>query len=118
MPEQIDPELLQKLADEYDTECQRRHDMGAEKYGPVRFLEVNSLQEAMNEIVDLANYARYTWMKFALMIHLDPSTESNLAGFEDEEGPVEVDQPTDNINSNQPIPDIKFFNPYRRERNR
>jgi hypothetical protein len=42
---------------------QRRHLMGEEQYGPIKFLEVNTLLEAMDEVVDLANYAMYTFMK-------------------------------------------------------
>lgn len=75
----IDPTILQKLSDEFDAVLQQRHIMGQEKYGPVKFLEVNSLEEAMAEVADLANYARYTWIKLALMAHLL-----------DKSGPVEV----------------------------
>lgn len=51
----------------YDEWCQRRHDMGAEKYGAVKFMEVNSIEEAMAEIVDMGNYARYTFIRLYLM---------------------------------------------------
>jgi hypothetical protein len=41
--------------------------MGAEKYGPVKFLEVDSLEMAMEEVIDLGNYARYTFIKLYLL---------------------------------------------------
>lgn len=111
MSEQIDPELIQKLSEKFDEMCQRRHEMGHDKYGPVKFLEVNALGEAMNEVIDLANYARYTWIKLALLMGWDPST-----GHIDNT-PVEVDYPTDIKNSNSSTPyNSGFFNPYRRDK--
>lgn len=59
-------ELVEKLevySKEFDTLCTERHEMGAEKYGPGKFLTVDTLQEAIEEIVDLSNYARYTFVK-------------------------------------------------------
>lgn len=47
----------------FDQMCQERHTKGAEKYGPLKFLSANTLEEAMEEVVDLANYARYTFIK-------------------------------------------------------
>ncbi len=100
---QIDPTLLDRLSDQFDAECQTRHLMGQNKYGPVKFLEVNSLEMAMQEVIDLANYARYTWMKLALLAHLDSggTVDGN-----------EADHPTDAVQGPAPI---TFFNPYRRE---
>ena len=46
---------------------QSRHEMGESKYGPIRFMEVNTLEEAMEEVVDLANYAMYTFMKLYVL---------------------------------------------------
>jgi hypothetical protein len=46
---------------------QNRHDMGEQKYGPIKFMEVNTLEEAMEEVVDLANYAMYTFMKLYIL---------------------------------------------------
>lgn len=53
----------------YDEWCQQRHVEGGEKYGPVKFLEINSIEEAMAEVVDLGNYARYTFIRLYLMNH-------------------------------------------------
>ena len=49
--------------------CQERHDLGQEKYGAGKFLGVNTLEEAMFEVIDLANYARYTFIRLMLMNH-------------------------------------------------
>lgn len=51
----------------FDQMCQDRHDRGAEKYGSLKFMEKNTLDEAMEEVVDLANYARYTFIKLYLL---------------------------------------------------
>lgn len=56
-------ELLDVYSKEFDNLCAERHEMGAEKYGPGKFLTADTLQEALEEIVDLANYARYTFIK-------------------------------------------------------
>lgn len=100
---EIHPALLDRLSEQFDAECQERHLMGQKKYGPVKFLEVNSLQMAMQEVIDLANYARYTWIKLALMAHLDSG--GTVDG-------KEVDHPTDVVQGPAPT---TFFNPYRRE---
>jgi hypothetical protein len=42
-------------------------ELGAEKYGPAKFLAVDTLQEAMDEVLDLANYARMTYIKLYLL---------------------------------------------------
>jgi hypothetical protein len=74
MPEfNLKPEeevLAEKVADfseEFDKMCQQRHDMGEKKYGPGKFLNVDTMDEALMEIVDLANYARYTFVKVRLL---------------------------------------------------
>jgi len=47
--------------------CEERHEEGARKYGPGKFLTVDTFQEALEEIVDLANYARYTYIKVRML---------------------------------------------------
>jgi hypothetical protein len=59
--------LIEALNTEFNVATQVRHDMGSEKYGPVKFMEVDSLQEAYEELVDFANYARYTAIKVRLL---------------------------------------------------
>lgn len=46
---------------------QDRHVMGEAKYGPIKFMDVNTLEEAMEEVVDLSNYAMYTFMKLYVL---------------------------------------------------
>ena len=58
---------LQEYSNEFDAMAEARHRLGAEKYGPVRFTEVDSLQMALEEVADLANYARYTFVKIRML---------------------------------------------------
>lgn len=102
-------DLIQQMSDLFDRECQMRHIMGEEKYGPVKFMTVNSIEEAMAEIVDLANYARYTYIKLALLASSAPV--ESLVGHTPLIAEVTTEAPV-------PIPEaIKqvggFFNPYR-----
>lgn len=60
-------DYVNRLGDQFDAMCQERHEMGAKKYGPVRFLEIDSIQAALEEIADLANYARYTFIKLSMI---------------------------------------------------
>lgn len=46
---------------------QERHLMGEQKYGPIKFMQVNTLEEAMEELADLGNYAMYTFMKIFVL---------------------------------------------------
>lgn len=59
--------VLQDLSDEFDALCAERHEAGAKKYGPLKFAGVDTLEEACAEILDLANYVRYTYIKVRLM---------------------------------------------------
>jgi hypothetical protein len=58
---------LSRLFEYVDEEANYRHQDGAEKYGPLKFLTVDTLQEAYEEILDLINYARYTAVKVKLL---------------------------------------------------
>lgn len=64
---ELDPEELQDYVNEFVAMCQQRHEMGAVKYGPVNFLKIDSLQMAIEEVVDLANYAMYTYIKLRIL---------------------------------------------------
>jgi hypothetical protein len=55
------------ISEQFDLDCSTRHEMGAKKYGAGKFLIVDTIQEALDEVVDLANYARYTYIKLALL---------------------------------------------------
>ena len=70
MADAPDNELLQMIMEgnaAFDELVQQRHDAGAEKYGSFKFLGANTLEEAMEEILDLANYARYTYIKLWML---------------------------------------------------
>jgi hypothetical protein len=70
--------------EEFSRLAQQRHDMGAEKYGPVKFMEVDSLNEAAEELVDFANYARYTFIKIRLLqAYLAEQSSTLPEGFDD-----------------------------------
>lgn len=56
-------ELTHQATNAFFDMMQERHNKGQEKYGPVKFMDVNTLVEAMEEVVDLANYALYTFVK-------------------------------------------------------
>jgi hypothetical protein len=81
-------QLTQKASGIFFSMMQERHIMGEKKYGPIKFTEVNTLVEAMEEVVDIANYAMYTFMKLYVLNtqlqkiteNLDPPTLGN-AGF-------------------------------------
>jgi hypothetical protein len=60
-------QYMQQLSEEFDTVCADRHEMGAEKYGALKFVEKDTIQEMIEELVDLANYTRYTYIKLRMM---------------------------------------------------
>jgi hypothetical protein len=60
-------QYLASLSEQFDVVAAARHAMGATKYGPGKFLSVDTIEEALAEIVDLANYARYTFIKLRLL---------------------------------------------------
>lgn len=59
----VTSDQLQQYSDEFDAMVRERHEMGAEKYGPGKFLTVDTMREALFELADLSNYARYTFIK-------------------------------------------------------
>jgi hypothetical protein len=58
---------LNELFQQVDDEAIARHKEGAEVYGALKFLGADTLQEALEEVLDLINYARYTAVKIKLM---------------------------------------------------
>jgi hypothetical protein len=60
-------QLIQEYSNEFDQMTQDRHSAGEEVYGPLKFLGVDTIQEALEEIVDLSNYARYTFIKLKIL---------------------------------------------------
>ncbi len=62
-----DQDYLQHLSEEFDTLIELRHETGAEEYGDVAFLTAPLVRMAAEELADLANYARYMYIKLRLM---------------------------------------------------
>lgn len=71
---------VQMASDAFEETCQKRHEMGAEQYGPTGFMRVDTLRMAMEEVADLANYARYTYIKLWLLQDELMSTEEEQVG--------------------------------------
>lgn len=59
-----------------------RHQTGAEEYGPFKFLENDTLGMLEEELADIANYARYTFIKVRMM-RLALAGEATKLGSED-----------------------------------
>lgn len=59
-------EIVEKLSAEFDYRVIGRHKDGAEKYGPFAFFNKDMFEEACQEVLDLANYARYSYIKLRL----------------------------------------------------
>jgi hypothetical protein len=62
---------LQRLVEEanqhLDREMIRKEGVGAQRYGEMAFLGNPTLEMAMDEITDLINYARFTYVKLFIM---------------------------------------------------
>lgn len=56
-----------EASDLFDEMCHARHEYGQKKYDEFTFIEAPTLQMALEEIADLANYARYTFIKVWLL---------------------------------------------------
>jgi hypothetical protein len=59
--------LLQEADEAFVNRAGERMQLGEEKYGPLKFLTVDTLEEAMQEVLDLSNYARMTYIKLFLL---------------------------------------------------
>jgi hypothetical protein len=76
---------LQELSEEYDRRCQERHDMGEQKYGAGTWMGIDTIEMAIEEIVDLGNYVRFTFIKLRMLqqaLDSDKSTASPQPGNE------------------------------------
>jgi hypothetical protein len=66
----LDPALkatVQELSDLFDRTCQERHEKGSEEYGQLTYLENDTVGMLLEELADAANYARYTFIRIALL---------------------------------------------------
>jgi hypothetical protein len=78
------PESIERFSNEFDAMCMERHEKGSEKYGPGKFLTVDTLEEALFELADLSNYARYTFVRVKLLQQKLTETQAMTADFSEE----------------------------------
>lgn len=77
-------DVVQEATGVFFQQMEKRHHAGEEKYGPIKFMMADTLAEAMEEVVDLANYAMYTYIKLFLLskamedITFDPTDPTGL----------------------------------------
>jgi hypothetical protein len=60
-------DLIEGYNDQFFAHCEQRHREGAKEYGDLAFLNNNMIEYILEEIVDLANYARFIYIKVKLM---------------------------------------------------
>lgn len=60
-------DFLEHLSNEFDALTQLRHEVGAEEYGDVAFLTAPLVRMAAEELADLANYARYLYIRLRVL---------------------------------------------------
>jgi hypothetical protein len=64
----------------FDDLCLKRHEGGAEEYGPFAFLKNDMIKMMIEEMCDVANYARYEFIKLVI---LDKKLSETLEQNED-----------------------------------
>lgn len=133
--------IAQVVSDAFDAACQEKHELGVKKYSAVRFLEVDSVAMAMEEVVDLANYARFTYIKLAMLQSYALQFEQEIGtflkykeefklflqdkGIDIDEAPPAIENPADGVGANvtvdNGVPFVEasqepdgFFNPFRK----
>jgi hypothetical protein len=67
----------------FEQMCEARHIKGERKYGALTFLDNPTLDMALEEIVDLANYARYTFIKVVILKFQIAQMQKQAAGGTD-----------------------------------
>lgn len=60
-------ELINGLFQEADERAFERHQMGSKEYGSLKFLEVDTIEYAIEEVLDLMNYMRFTYVKLRVL---------------------------------------------------
>ena len=63
----VTPEMLERLNLQFFELCEQRHNQGAEEYGPLHFLDVDLPTFIYEEIADIANYARFLYIRVRLL---------------------------------------------------
>jgi hypothetical protein len=77
----VPPEVMQMLSDEFNQLVYTRHVGGAEEYGEFKFLANDMVRFIAEELADIANYCRYTYMKLRLMEKVINAGGSDLTDF-------------------------------------
>lgn len=60
-------EAIEAASQAFDQMCQDRHDAGAKEYGAITFLGNDVMRMMIEEMVDVANYARMQVIKLLLL---------------------------------------------------
>lgn len=63
----VSAEDVNEASKMFDEMCQERLAIGAEEYGPMAFLDNDVLNMLVEELLDMANYARMQVMKILLI---------------------------------------------------
>lgn len=58
---------INQFSAEFDERCFAKHEMGEEKYGPGTWLGIDTIEHALDEIVDMGNYVRMSYIKLRLL---------------------------------------------------
>lgn len=58
---------IQELSQEFDARTQERHLMGEKKYGAGTWLGIDTIEMAIEEVLDLANYIRFSYIKLRML---------------------------------------------------
>lgn len=78
---------IQQLFQLFDKTCAERHAFGAKKYGELDYLDNEVAKMMLEELADVANYARYAFVKVCILIGLLEKMREE-AKAESEPGPV------------------------------
>lgn len=76
---------IQVLSEEFDELCQKRYNMGEQKYGAGTWLGVDNAEMAIEELIDMANYLRFMFVRLRLVqetLGTDRSTAAPKPGNE------------------------------------
>jgi hypothetical protein len=60
-------EKINEYALDYDRKTFERHVAGEEKYGAGTWLGIDTVEHALDEVLDMGNYVKFTYIKLRLM---------------------------------------------------
>jgi hypothetical protein len=71
--------MIQTASEDFDRLTQDRLAIGAKEYGEFAFIEAPTLAMALEELADLSNYARMTYIKISMLMKtLDQSSNEGF----------------------------------------